>query len=322
MSQKLAQFPIALADTAESAAYGLIMLLAVAAGFGIAWFIQSARRRDAVQELIDRQLEDERAQIEDSRLLAEDLVIEQANQLAQQARRIEHLKGRLAQQLAHSGQAATGQDTAGAADRGTEQPASPLAARAAQMAARAATTHRAALTAQQVSAATAAMRKHLRTPRQPAARTPASAPDFLRDPDMHDPGLGGAELLVLRRQLALEKRNTREKARILRGYEQDVAHWRAELATAGEQNQKLQTAISSLEKLLDETRKALINSEREASQLRERLRQQQAQALMEGAQLAREHTANVRQPGAREAISVATANADDDPCSLNLATRI
>lgn len=319
MSQKLALFPIALADAAESAAYGLIVLLALAAGFGVAWLIQSARRRDAVQELIDRQLENERAQIEDSRLLAEDLVMEQASQLAQQARRIEHLKGRLAQQLAQSGQAATDPGTAGTASgQRTEQATSALAARAAQMAARAATTHRATLTPQQVSAATAAIQEHLRKHRQPASRSPASAPDYLRDPEIHDQGMGGTELLVLRRQLALEKRNTREKARILRGYEQDVTHWRAELAAAGEQRQKLQASIASLEKLLDETRKALINSEREATQLRDRLRQQQAQALMEGAQLAREHTANFRQPGAREEVSVATASTTADTYSLNL----
>lgn len=106
LSNILAHLPLNLSEIAERTAYGVVLALVLLLGFALAWLIQAARRNHAVSRLIEARNREQRADMEESRLLAEDMALEQANKLAQQARSIEALKARLAQHVARARQEA------------------------------------------------------------------------------------------------------------------------------------------------------------------------------------------------------------------------
>lgn len=327
MSQKLALFPLTLADRADTAAYGVILLLVLAIGFAMAWAIQTVRRQRAVRQLIERQLEDERAQVEESRLLAEDLLQEQATLIAQQDRRIEHLKGRLARQIAqqqrerpvhrHQADASpphTGTPRIiGAQEHGvsTQTVGTPPSAIAPTTTTRHDDTPRSQLVEQTVAMATraAALRRvrlstHLLAGTPQAAATgapldqaaaPLTMPMTQIRPDGHttswqDPARNHAMLQALGRQLRLERAASREKARLVRHFEHDAAHWQQSWQQAETQRAALQQQIDILQKQLEQSREQRANAECALQRLREQLQQQQAHALMDGAELARKAT--------------------------------
>ena len=118
LSNILAHIPLNLSEIAERTAYGVVLALVLLLGFALAWLIQAARRNHAVSRLIEVRNREQRADMEESRLLAEDMALEQANKLAQQARSIEALKARLAQHVARARQEALTHDAQPAAHHG------------------------------------------------------------------------------------------------------------------------------------------------------------------------------------------------------------
>lgn len=118
LSNILAHLPLNLSEIAERTAYGVVLALVLLLGFALAWLIQAARRNHAVSRLIEARNREQRADMEESRLLAEDMALEQANKLAQQARSIEALKARLAQHVARARQEALTHDAQPAAHHG------------------------------------------------------------------------------------------------------------------------------------------------------------------------------------------------------------
>ena len=311
MSQKLALFPLTLADHADTAAHGVILLLVLLIGFAVAWLVQTVRRQRAVRQLIERQLEDERAQIEESRLLAEDMLQEQATLIAQQDRRIEHLKGRLARQIAlqqagpssppTSGPAASGKAApppaaapmaTATASRSPGAPDSSLVAHTIAMASQAATLRRVRLSACLPQGSPSLQ---LQQPGGMATGVPVptrtlpdhARPDQLHTPQRHDSGL---EWQALRRQLRLERAVSHEKARLMRHYERDAAQWQQALRRSEARRASLQLSVDTLEKLLQESRELRANAECELQRLREQLQQQQALSMMDSADLARKAT--------------------------------
>lgn len=118
LSNILAHIPLNLSEIAERTAYGVVLALVLLLGFALAWLIQAARRNHAVSRLIEARNREQWADMEESRLLAEDMALEQANKLAQQARSIEALKARLAQHVARARQEALTHDAQPAAHHG------------------------------------------------------------------------------------------------------------------------------------------------------------------------------------------------------------
>lgn len=118
LSNILAHLPLNLSEIAERTAYGVVLALVLLLGFALAWLIQAARRNHAVSRLIEARNREQWADMEESRLLAEDMALEQANKLAQQARSIEALKARLAQHVARARQEALTHDAQPAAHHG------------------------------------------------------------------------------------------------------------------------------------------------------------------------------------------------------------
>lgn len=118
LSNILAHLPLNLSEIAERTAYGVVLALVLLLGFALAWLIQAARRNHAVSRLIEARNREQRADMEESRLLTEDMALEQANKLAQQARSIEALKARLAQHVARARQEALTHDAQPAAHHG------------------------------------------------------------------------------------------------------------------------------------------------------------------------------------------------------------
>ena len=104
-----------------------------------------------------------------------------------------------------------------------------------------------------------------------APRAATSAPAF----DRHT-----FEVHALKQRLALELRNSREKARLLRNYEADLSQWREAHLQGETRRVSLQASVQALEAVLQETRRSWAESERELTRLRAQLRQQQAINLM------------------------------------------
>ena len=92
--------------------------------------------------------------------------------------------------------------------------------------------------------------------------------------------IAGFELEALKKRLAHELRINREKARLMRQYEQDAEHWRQAHQRAHERCVSLASTIRALETILKQTRHSWAASESELARLREQLRQQQAINLM------------------------------------------
>lgn len=92
--------------------------------------------------------------------------------------------------------------------------------------------------------------------------------------------IAGFELEALKKRLAHELRINREKARLMRQYEQDAEHWHQAHQRAHERCVSLASTIRALETILKQTRHSWAASESELAQLREQLRQQQAINLM------------------------------------------
>ena len=405
LSNILAHIPLNLSEIAERTAYGVVLALVLLLGFALAWLIQAARRNHAVSRLIEARNREQRADMEESRLLAEDMALEQANKLAQQARSIAHLKARLATHIARErGEAVT---------PGTRSPAAPHAASAPgtrpaegttgvrfpatlileqaetwtasqtrtqtrtgtptrpqtltrqttlvatqpdpapetrPMSSPAPTTRPVRLqhtrtgnvittaelarrAAARASAIQAAAAERARTAPQPApAQTPHAAAPLTqpahvptdaprpsgstcvdmatqaalvasRASRLHNAArvsqagytlydatraaqnemslaIAGFELEALKKRLAHELRINREKARLMRQYEQDAEHWHQAHQRAHERCVSLASTIRALETILKQTRHSWAASESELARLREQLRQQQAINLM------------------------------------------
>ena len=92
--------------------------------------------------------------------------------------------------------------------------------------------------------------------------------------------IAGFELEALKKRLAHELRINREKARLMRQYEQDAEHWHKAHQRAHERCVSLASTIRALETILKQTRHSWAASESELARLREQLRQQQAINLM------------------------------------------
>lgn len=92
--------------------------------------------------------------------------------------------------------------------------------------------------------------------------------------------IAGFELEALKKRLAHELRINREKARLMRQYEQDAEHWHQAHQRAHERCVSLASTIRALETILKQTRHSWAASESELAWLREQLRQQQAINLM------------------------------------------
>ena len=92
--------------------------------------------------------------------------------------------------------------------------------------------------------------------------------------------IAGFELEALKKRLAHELRVNREKARLMRQYEQDAEHWHQAHQRAHERCVSLASTIRALETILKQTRHSWAASESELARLREQLRQQQAINLM------------------------------------------
>ena len=92
--------------------------------------------------------------------------------------------------------------------------------------------------------------------------------------------IAGFELEALKKRLAHELRINRERARLMRQYEQDAEHWHQAHQRAHERCVSLASTIRALETILKQTRHSWAASESELARLREQLRQQQAINLM------------------------------------------
>ena len=92
--------------------------------------------------------------------------------------------------------------------------------------------------------------------------------------------IAGFELEALKKQLAHELRINREKARLMRRYEQDAEHWHQAHQRTHERCVSLASTVRALETILKQTRHSWAASESELARLREQLRQQQAINLM------------------------------------------
>ena len=92
--------------------------------------------------------------------------------------------------------------------------------------------------------------------------------------------IAGFELEALKKRLAHELRINREKARLMRQYEQDAEHWHQAHQRAHERCVSLASTRRALETILKQTRHSWAASESELARLREQLRQQQAINLM------------------------------------------
>lgn len=92
--------------------------------------------------------------------------------------------------------------------------------------------------------------------------------------------IAGFELEALKKRLAHELRINREKARLMRRYEQDAEHWHQAHQRTHERCVSLASTVRALETILKQTRHSWAASESELARLREQLRQQQAINLM------------------------------------------
>lgn len=92
--------------------------------------------------------------------------------------------------------------------------------------------------------------------------------------------IAGFELEALKKRLAHELRINREKARLMRRYEQDAEHWHQAHQRAHERCISLASTVRALETILKQTQHSWATSESELARAREQLRQQQAINLM------------------------------------------
>lgn len=283
------------------------MLLVLLVGFLLAWVLQTARRHRAIRRLVEDQLYDERTRFEEHRLLADDLAEEQASLIAQQNRRIEHLKQRLAHQIALSnGTPATGENDAQRTKRQAAR--TPISTRAKNS-----TNGNDTLISRTVNMATraSALRRVVMPGHAPGGPLPPAqsgpraqvpegkpdqnaTPDYLRTPPVHDRGLGNAELQVLRRQLRQEQHLNREKARLMRQYESEAARWSQRHQQSELLREQIQAELNAAQAQLQATRTEIAAHEAEIRQLREQLRQQQALTLMTGTGMPRKTTSIFR----------------------------
>ena len=157
---------------------------------------------------------------------------------------------------------------------GGDTPSTPSPAEMASGHAHSTTSMHGAASAHHVASANSAAHPHAAaaTPADAGApRAATSAPAF----DRH-----AFEVNALKQRLALELRNSREKARLLRNYEADLSQWREAHLQGETRRVSLQASVQALEAVLQETRRSWAESERELTRLRAQLRQQQAINLM------------------------------------------
>ncbi|MDO4681350.1 MAG: hypothetical protein Q4B17_00980 [Lautropia sp.] len=254
LPQDLPLFFLMLPDWIEQGAHWILLCAVLLAGFVLAWGIQASRRRRVVFQLWEAHQRRQQEQLEECRLLAEDQAIEQASQLAYQARRIEQLKAALARQPALIPDNATnvspvGQHAAagrfgtvagahsiagGHPGHGPDRP--PMAARPAHPAS--ASAHRAST--QQVSETVQAL---------------------------------------LKKRLARELHLSREKARLMRRYEAESVYWQQACLHSRATCDSLQAAVTALENALHDTRQTWAAAEREVERLRQQLAEQRTRSL-------------------------------------------
>lgn len=157
---------------------------------------------------------------------------------------------------------------------GGDTPSTPSPAEMASGHAHSTTSMHGAASAHHVASANSAAHPHATTAAPADAGAPraaTSAPAF----DRH-----AFEVHALKQRLALELRNSREKARLLRNYEADLSQWREAHLQGETRRVSLQASVQALEAVLQETRRSWAESERELTRLRAQLRQQQAINLM------------------------------------------
>ncbi|MDO4636268.1 MAG: hypothetical protein Q4B13_01810 [Lautropia sp.] len=346
MSPSLAYFQHNLPELAEHSAHGVLLLLVLALGFILAWFIQALRRDRTVQRLIQLRIEQQQADLTESRLLAEDLALEQANRIAQQARSIEHLKSRLAAHIqrasrndrpnapqpdktassppgvhvrtvserAKSSAPETAPHCLHPTGTGNVLTTAELARRAAaRTCARQATatagpaTHRTPFTQTSsptpvsarrcVDAATRAALSASRAARlhhaTQVSRASYALYETTRAIDInHRLAMATFEVNALKKRLAQEILNGREKARLIRQYEQDTETLRQTLNKSATHRVSQRIAIQTLEQVLQQTRQSWAISESQLTQLRMYIQQQPVQRRFPDP-LADDHTASL-----------------------------
>lgn len=281
MSQSLLTFLPTFPDLFEQGAYWLFLLLAGAVGFLLAWGIQSSRRRRIVLQLWELHRRKHREAEEECRLLAEDLALEQASQLAYQARRIAQLKQMLAHYHAGTGarQAATGSQMQVHDRSGQQRPAAQPAGGMPPGLHRPAVPARTSAPGGASAAAAVPAGSHMAHHGSPGV----AAPPLRNHPGAKhiDPArlarqrlqqrLNATTLSLLKKRLALELRINREKARLLRHFEAEAFHWQQAHQASQARCISLAASIGILEHRLEEIRKNWVAAEREVERMRKHL---------------------------------------------------
>ena len=157
---------------------------------------------------------------------------------------------------------------------GGDTPSTPSPAERASGHAHSTTSMHGAASAHHVASANSAAHPHATT----AAPADAGVPRGTSPTSAFD--RHAFEVHALKQRLALELRNSREKARLLRNYEADLSRWREAHLQGETRRVSLQASVQALEAVLQETRRSWAESERELTRLRAQLRQQQAINLM------------------------------------------
>lgn len=157
---------------------------------------------------------------------------------------------------------------------GGDTPSTPSPAEMASGHAHSTTSMHGAASAHHVASANSAAHPHATT----AAPADAGVPRGTSPTSAFD--RHAFEVHALKQRLALELRNSREKARLLRNYEADLSRWREAHLQGETRRVSLQASVQALEAVLQETRRSWAESERELTRLRAQLRQQQAINLM------------------------------------------
>lgn len=248
LPQDLPLFFLMLPDWIEQGAHWILLGAVLLAGFALAWCIQAGRRRRVVFQLWEAHQRRQQEQLEECRLLAEDQAIEQASQLAYQARRIEQLKAALAR-----------------------QPALPPG-RVASM--------------PPVGPSAAAHRSGPREGAQPGHAPDRSfrAPRPVHQP-VTTANRGTARQVseavqtLLKKRLARELHLSREKARLMRRYEAESVYWQQACLHSRATCDSLQAAVTALENALHDTRQTWAAAEREVERLRQQLAEQRTRSL-------------------------------------------
>ncbi|MDO5102153.1 MAG: hypothetical protein Q4D91_04535 [Lautropia sp.] len=255
LSEDLALLLLRFPEWIEQGAYWLLLGFVLLAGFALAWLMQASRRRKLVFRLWDAHQRQQQEQLEECRLLAEDQAAEQASRLAYQARRIEQLKAIIARQQTPP---SDGQGNAVA------MPCLPAPAHA--------TAHRT------TASATGTPRRTLTMPPHPTTAAPSMKAQASTDQAEVEARIRESVHTMMKQRLARELALSRERARLLRRWEDECTYWRQACEQSHTNCDRLQAAVTALENALHDTRLTWAAAEREVKRLRGELLQQHAKA--------------------------------------------